>query len=152
MSTSPNTPPILLQALQLQVTGTGRTIMIGASPSMTAARLSRVIEKQTGVPRGSFALYHASKPMCGGTLQESGVASGSTVELKFRGRGGGPEPQATEPQATNSLEVEIETRPTEKTLPANLTRGQTAIMRGYDRDGEMGNFRKARCVRWPPTS
>ena len=29
--------------------------------------------------------------MCG-TLEESGVASGSTVELKFRGRGGGPEP------------------------------------------------------------
>ena len=113
--------------------------MIGASPSMTAARLSRVIEKQTGVPRGSFALYHASKPMCGGTLQESGVASGSTVELKFRGRGGGPEPQATEPQATNSLEVEIETRPTDKTLPANLTRGPTAIMRGYDRDGD-GKF------------
>jgi len=139
MSTSPNTPPILLQALQLQVTGTGRTIMIGASPSMTAARLSRVIEKQTGVPRGSFALYHASKPMCGGTLQESGVASGSTVELKFRGRGGGLEPQATEPQATNSLEVEIETRPTDKTLPANLTRGPTAIMRGYDRDGD-GKF------------
>ena len=99
-------PPILLQvSLQLQVTGTGRTTMVDASPTMTAARLSRVIEKQTGVPRGSFALYHASKPMCG-TLEESGVASGSTVELKFRGRGGGPEPQAT-----NSLEVEIATRP-----------------------------------------
>ena len=139
MSTSPNTPPILLQALQLQVTGTGRTIMIGASPSMTAARLSCVIEKQTGVPRGSFALYHASKPMCGGTLQESGVASGSTVELKFRGRGGGPEPQATEAQATNSLEVEIETRPTEEILPVNLTRGPTAMMRGYDHDGD-GKF------------
>ena len=77
--------------LQLQVTGTGRTTMIDASPKMTATRLSRVIEKQTGVPRGSFALYHASKPMRG-TLEESGVASGSTVELKFRGRGGGPEP------------------------------------------------------------
>jgi len=91
-------PPILLQVpLQLQVTGTGRTTMVDASPTMTAARLSRVIEKQTGVPRGSFALYHASKPMCG-TLEESGVASGSTVELKFRGRGGGP-------VATSSLEV-----------------------------------------------
>ena len=86
-------PPILLQVpLQLQVTGTGRTIMVDASPTMTAARLSRVIKKQIGAPRGSFALYHASKPMCG-TLEESGVASGSTVELKFRGRGGGPEPQ-----------------------------------------------------------
>ena len=78
--------------LQLQVTGTGRTIMVDASKTMTAARLSRVIKKQIGAPRGSFALYHASKPMCG-TLEESGVASGSTVELKFRGRGGGPEPQ-----------------------------------------------------------
>ena len=86
-------PPILLQVpLQLQVTGTGRTIMVDASPTMTAARLSRVIKKQIGAPRGSFALYHASKPMCG-TLEESGVASGSTVELKFRGRGGSPEPQ-----------------------------------------------------------
>ena len=104
--------------MQLQVTGTGRTTMVDASPTMTAARLSRVIEKQTGVPRGSFALYHASKPMCG-TLEESGVASGSTVELKFRGRGGGPEPQAT-----NSLEVEIAAR------PAQVNRGPTAMMRG----------------------
>ena len=114
-------PPILLQVpLQLQVTGTGRTTMVDASPTMTAARLSRVIEKQTGVPRGSFALYHASKPMRG-TLEESGVASGSTVELKFRGRGGSPEPQAT-----NSLEVEIET------MPARLTRGLTTMMSGCD--------------------
>ena len=107
--------------LQLQVTGTGRTTMVDASPTLTAARLSRVIEKQTGVPRGSFALYHASKPMCG-TLEENGVASGSTIELKFRGRGGGPEPQAT-----NSLEVlEIET------MPARVTRGPTAMMSGCD--------------------
>ena len=106
--------------LQLQVTGTGRTTMIDASPTMTVARLSRVIAAQMGVPRGSFALYHASKPMCG-TLEESGVASGSTIELKFRGRGGGPEPQAT-----NSLEVEIET------MPARLTRGPTAMMSGCD--------------------
>ena len=114
-------PPILLQVpLQLQVTGTGRTTMVDASPTLTAAQLSRVIEKQTGAPRGSFALYHASKPMCG-TLDENGVASGSTVELKFRGRGGGPEPQAT-----NSLEVEIET------MPARLTRGLTTMMSGCD--------------------
>ena len=106
------------QSFQLQVTGTGRTIMVDASPTMTAARLSRVIKKQIGAPRGSFALYHASKPMCG-TLEESGVASGSTVELKFRGRGGGPEPEAT-----NSLEVEIERR------PAQVSRGPTAMMRG----------------------
>ena len=104
--------------LQLQVTGTGRTIMVDASPTMTAARLSRVVAAQTGMPRGSFALYHGSKSMCG-TLEEIGVASGSMVELKFRGRGGGPEPQAT-----NSLEVEIERR------PAQVSRGPTAMMRG----------------------
>ena len=104
--------------LQLQVTGTGRTTMIDASPTMTVARLSRVIAAQMGVPCGSFALYHASKPMRG-TLEESGVTSGSTVELKFRGRGGGPKPQAT-----NSLEVEIERR------PAQVSRGPTAMMRG----------------------
>ena len=96
--------------LQLQVTGTGRTTMIDASPTMTVARLSRVIAAQTGVPRGSFALYHGSKPM-NGRLKDSGVASGSTVELKFRGRGGGPEPQARSTattSATNSMEVELE--------------------------------------------
>ena len=76
--------------------------MVNASPTMTAARLSRVIEKQTGVPRGSFALYHASKPMCG-TLEESGVASGSTVELKFRGRGGGPEPPSLTTRQDNDF-------------------------------------------------
>ena len=94
--------------MQLQVMGTGRTIMVDASPTMTAARLSRVIAAQTGVPRGSFALYHGSKPMCG-TLEESGVASGSTVELKSRGRGGGPETQASNP-TQGSAAPEEETR------------------------------------------
>ena len=108
--------------------------MVDASPTMTAARLSRVIEKQTGVPQGSFALYHGSRPMCG-TLEESGVTSGSTVELKFRGRGGGPEPQAT-----SSLEVEIQTKPASvKSSAPGVARGPTAMMRGYDRDGD-GNF------------
>ena len=89
--------------------GTGRTIMVDASPTMTAAQLSRVIAAQTGVPRGSFALYHGSKPMCG-TLEESGVASGSTVELKSRGRGGGPETQASNP-TQGSAALEEETQP-----------------------------------------
>ena len=108
--------------------------MVDASATMTAARLSRVIEKQTGVPPGSFALYYGSRPMRG-TLDESGVASGSTIELKFRGRGGG-----SEPPATNSSEVEIETRPASMDQPpATVARGPTAMMRGYDRDGD-GNF------------
>ena len=89
----------IAQALQLQVTGTGRTIMVDAPPTMTAARLARVTAAQTGVPQGSFALYYGSRPMRG-TLKEIGVASGSTIELKFRGRGGGPEQSAI-----NSLEV-----------------------------------------------
>ena len=134
--------PLWQVSLQLQVMGTGRTTMIDASPKMTATRLSRVIEKQTGVPRGSFALYHASKPMCG-TLEESGVASGSTVELKFRGRGGGPEPQAA-----NSFEVEIETNPPaeETSEAAALGRSSrrsmaTKVMRSYDKDGD-GKFSK----------
>eukprot|EP00964_Phaeocystis_antarctica_P162049 scaffold135561_cov145-Phaeocystis_antarctica.AAC.1 len=61
--------PLMQVPLQLQVTGTGRTIMVDASPTMTAARLSRVVAAQTGMPRGSFALYHGSKSMCG-TLEE----------------------------------------------------------------------------------
>ena len=76
--------------------------MVDASPTMSAARLSRVVEKQTGVPQGSFSLYYGSRPIYG-TLAESGVASGSTIELKSRGRGGG-----SEPPATSSSEVEIE--------------------------------------------
>ena len=133
------TPPILLQVpLQLQVTGTGRTTMVDASPTMTAARLSRAIEKQTGVPRGSFSLYHGSKPMCG-TLEESGVTSGSTVELKFRGRGGGPEPQAV-----NSFEVEIEPNPPAEQpseAPAAWRKYSlaTKVMRSYNGDGD-GKF------------
>jgi hypothetical protein len=161
-------PPILFQVpLQLQVTGTGRTIMIDAPPVMTAARLSRAIEKQTGVPRGSFALYHAGKPMCG-TLKESGVASGSTVELKFRGRGGGPEPQPDEVHAlthgsqgqrfssgSSSVGQLMSSGPdmglpsssqTTNSLeveiepqPARSVSLATKVMRSYDRDGD-GKF------------
>ena len=40
--------------------------------------------------------------MCG-TLEESGVASGSTVELKFRGRGGGPEPPSLTTRQDNDF-------------------------------------------------
>ena len=132
--------------------------MIDASPTMTVARLSRVIAAQTGVPRGSFALYHGSKPM-NGTLKDSGVASGSTVELKFRGRGGGPEPQARSTataSATHSMEVElesgVETQPrsselqqADEELPARNRQERktrktafeaTKVMRKYDQDGD----------------
>ena len=118
--------------MQLQVTGTGRTTMVDASPTMTAARLARVVAARTGVPQGCFALYYGSRPIYG-TLGESGVASGSTIELKFRGRGGGPEPPAT-----NSSEIEIETRPTSKD-DLDIARTPSALMRGYDRDGD-GKF------------
>ena len=128
-------PPahFIAQALQLQVTGTGRTTMVDASPTMTAARLSRVIAARTGVPQGSFALYYRSRPIYG-TLAESGVAAGSTIELKSRGLGG-----CREPPAPESPEIEIETRPPKKTGPAGVARGPTAMMRGYDRDGD-GNL------------
>ena len=131
--------------------------MIDASPTMTVARLSRVIAAQMRMPRGSFALYHASKPICG-TLEENGVVSGSTIELKFRGRGGGPEPQASS-SATNSIEVEIdsgvETRPRSSELqqedeelpPRNRHERKTRkkvfeatnVMNSYDQDGD-GKF------------
>ena len=120
-------PPahFIAQVLQLQVTGTGRTTMVDASPTMTAARLSRVIAARTGVSQGSFALYYRSRPIYG-TLAESGVASGSTIELKSRGRGGGPEPPAT-----SSGEVEIETRPASMDEPpAGWARGATAMISG----------------------
>ena len=104
--------------------------MVDASPTMSAARLSRVIEKRTGVPQGCFALYYGSRPIYG-TLAESGVASGSTIELKFRGRGGGPEPQAT-----NSLEVEIEPKPASMERSGSVA---TNVMRSYDTDGD-GKF------------
>ena len=112
--------------------------MVDASPTMTAARLSHVIEKQTGVPPGSFTLYYGSRPMRG-TLDESGVASGSTIELKFRGRGGGPEPPAT-----NSSEVEVETSKDDPNIEisARTQSLPSALMRAYDRDGD-GKFSRA---------
>ena len=76
--------------------------MVDASPTMTAARLSQVVATQTGVPLDFFTLYHGSKPMCG-TLEESGVAFGSTVELKIRGRGGGRKRQASTAQGCAAL-------------------------------------------------
>ena len=81
--------------------------MVDASPMMSAARLSRAIDKQTGVPQGSFSLYYGSRPMYG-TLAESGVASGSTIELKSRGRGGGSEPPATSSSEAEINEIEPE--------------------------------------------
>ena len=81
--------------------------MVDASPTMSAARLSRVVEKQTGVPQGSFSLYYGSRPIYG-TLAESGVASGSTIELKSRGRGGGSEPPATSSSEAEINEIEPE--------------------------------------------
>ena len=113
--------------MQLQITGTGRTTMVDASPTMTAARLARVVAARTGVPQGCFALYYGSRPIYG-TLGESGVASGSTIELKSRGRGGG-----AEPPATSSSEVEIE-------QPSMSRMSMTSrVMHSYDRDGD-GKF------------
>ena len=121
--------------------------MVDASPTMSAARLSRVIEKQTGVPQGSFSLYYGSRPISG-TLAESGVASGSTIELKSRGRGGGPEPQAS-----SSAEVEIDVIEPQPDSQGRQTSGSVATegarglfdsdsmkeLRKYDRDGD-GKF------------
>ena len=87
----------------------GRSIMVDCSPTTTAARLSRVIAKQTGMRHGSFSLYHGGRPMYG-TLEQSGATSGSTIELKFRGRGGGTEPEV-EIEVGTVTEAEIETNP-----------------------------------------
>ena len=75
------------QSFQLQVTGTGRTIMVNASPTMPLLQLQRIVAVRTGVSIGSFSLYHCGHPMSG-TMWERGVSSGSTIELKLRGRGG----------------------------------------------------------------
>ena len=75
------------QSFQLQVTGTGRTIMVDASPTMPLLQLQRIVAVRTGVSIGSFSLYHCGHPMSG-TMWERGVSSGSTIELKLRGRGG----------------------------------------------------------------
>ncbi|KAL1503550.1 hypothetical protein AB1Y20_012029 [Prymnesium parvum] len=75
-------------ALQLQVTVQGRTRMIDAYPTTTAAQLERMVVEHVGI--GGFGLYYRGRPLHGSTaLSDYGLTSGATIELKERGRGGG---------------------------------------------------------------
>ncbi|KAL1503443.1 hypothetical protein AB1Y20_011931 [Prymnesium parvum] len=75
-------------ALQLQVIVQGRTRMIDAWPTTTAAQLEHIVAKRFNI--SSFGLYYGGRPLHGATsLSNYGITSGATIELKERGRGGG---------------------------------------------------------------
>ncbi|KAL1520202.1 hypothetical protein AB1Y20_023672 [Prymnesium parvum] len=75
-------------ALQLQVTVQGRTRMINAYPTTTAAQLEHMVVERVGI--NGFRLYFRGRPLHGSTaLSNYGLTSGATIELKERWRGGG---------------------------------------------------------------
>jgi len=75
-------------ALQLQVMVQGRTRMIDADPTTTAAQLEYMVVERVGID--GFGLYYRGRPLHGSTaLSNYGLMSGAIIELKERGRGGG---------------------------------------------------------------
>jgi hypothetical protein len=64
----------------------GKTWILDALPTTTAAQLERIFAVRVGVAHGCYALYHWSRPLLG---NEPVGGGGDAVELKLRGRGGG---------------------------------------------------------------
>ena len=69
----------------------GETIMIDAALHLPVAFLREVFSDRSGVPLDLFELYYRGKRLEGkAALASCGVAKGSTIEVKMRGRGGMP--------------------------------------------------------------
>jgi len=69
----------------------GETIMIDAALHLPVALLREVFSDRSGVPLDLFELYYRGKRLEGkAALASCGVAKGSTIEVKMRGRGGMP--------------------------------------------------------------
>ena len=69
----------------------GETIMIDAALHLPAAFLHEVFSNRSGLPLDHFELYYRGKRLEGeAALSSWGIEKDSTIEVKMRGRGGGP--------------------------------------------------------------
>ena len=76
-----------LQHIQLQVIVQGSVMMVDASPAATTESLVGVVASRASVPLDAIRLYHASRPLRDhARLSELCIRSGSSIEMKMRGR------------------------------------------------------------------
>ena len=69
----------------------GETIMIDAALHLPAAFLHEAFSNRSGLPPDHFELYYRGKLLEGeAALSSWGIEKDSTIEVKMRGRGGGP--------------------------------------------------------------
>ena len=69
----------------------GETIMIDAALHLPAAFLHEALSNRSGLPLDHFELYYRGKRLEGeAALSSWGIEKDSTIEVKMRGRGGGP--------------------------------------------------------------
>ena len=69
----------------------GETIMIDAALHLPAAFLHEALSNRSGLPLDHFGLYYRGKRLEGeAALSSWGIEKDSTIEVKMRGRGGGP--------------------------------------------------------------
>ena len=92
----------------------GKTIMIEASLRLPASLLRENFSNRSGVPLDFFELYYRGKRLAGeAALASWGVAKGSTIEVKMRGRGGGI-------NADGKRKMEPEDRSTRDSTPSQV--------------------------------
>ena len=70
-----------LSLAQVMVMAQGKTMMVDVPEGTAMAQFEVLVAKRTGLPLGSFGLYHEGRPLRS--------LSRGTIELKTRGRGGG---------------------------------------------------------------
>ena len=69
----------------------GETIMIDAALHLPVAFLHEALSNRSGLPLDHFELYYRGKRLEGeAALSSWGIEKDSTIEVKMRGRGGGP--------------------------------------------------------------
>ena len=69
----------------------GETMMIDAALHLPAAFLLEAFSNRSGLPPDHFELYYRGKRLEGeAALSSWGIEKDSTIEVKMRGRGGGP--------------------------------------------------------------
>ena len=69
----------------------GETIMIDAALHLPATFLHEAFSNRSGLPPDHFELYYRGKRLEGeAALSSWGIEKDSAIEVKMRGRGGGP--------------------------------------------------------------